>query len=81
MILRPFKKQNRKRMISGVEHVLIERPDGFQFYLDPAFLAILDHINSDSLESIAHQYKLETDEIEPVLSMLEGAGLIDRGVE
>ncbi|GEM_PF-5246604 len=68
-------------MISGVEHVLVERDDGFQFYLDPAFLAVLETLESGDLDAVTARFSIMNDELDPLIRMLEGAGLIDRSID
>ncbi len=70
----------RRRLISGVEHVLVERDDGFQFYLDPAFLAVLETLESGDLDAVTTHFSIENEELDPLIRMLEGAGLIDRSM-
>ncbi len=67
---------DHERDISGKIHRLVERQDGFRFYLDPVFLHVLTHLDCPDRDTVAIQMGAEPDEIPIILRMLGKAGLI-----
>jgi hypothetical protein len=62
--------------ISGEDHHLIEREDGFRFYLDKAFLHVLEHHDQPGLEQDLEAFGVTREEIPKMIVMLRGAGLL-----
>lgn len=66
-----------KRTISGKEHVLIQRHDGFRFYLDEAFLFALVNAGSDNLITELTQLGATQEEIPMIIQVLKDTNLIN----
>jgi len=63
------------KTISGKRHTLIEREDGFRFYLDDAFMCALKHSRDTGLEDLLREFGTKDDEIPYVLKILQMAEL------
>jgi hypothetical protein len=70
-----YKILDQIREICGKRHRLVERRDGFRFYLDDAFLFALESFSFDDLHQELSQFGVEPGEIPLILSMLKKAGL------
>jgi hypothetical protein len=65
-----------EQIIMGEPHILIERNDGFRFYLDQAFLAVLKQQDRGQVSSEFEELGVESHEIPIIVRMLKSAGLI-----
>ncbi|MCD4652329.1 hypothetical protein K8T06_00145 [bacterium] len=72
---------DRTMVFSGKLHRMVERSDGFRFYLDEAFVFALEESGLKRYSSIQFREELirrgtRPDEIETIQTMLQSAGLI-----
>lgn len=73
----PFKILDQTRMISGKLHRMVERRDGFRFYLDEAFLFALQQPGSPDLAQALTERGAAEEEVETILRILQMAGLLE----
>ncbi|MBN1552324.1 hypothetical protein JW979_12700 [bacterium] len=72
-----YKLYETPEIISGEEHWLVVRSDGFKFYIDSAFRhALLNYRSSTFFETLG-KLGVQHDEIPIIIKMLKGAGLIN----
>ena len=72
-----YKISNHSQKIMGEDHILVERADGFQFYLDEIFLYTLKNITDEKLYENLISKGINQDQIGKIFIMLKGAGLIE----
>ncbi|MBN1355616.1 hypothetical protein JXA40_05015 [bacterium] len=63
-------------MISGEIHHLVERADGFRFYLDSAFCFLLEHFREPDIDTDMARFGVNVAEVPDMIRMLEKADLI-----
>ncbi len=67
------------REISGREHRLVERDDGFRFYLDPIFLYTLEHADESDLAEKLQEMGARENEVPVIHDILRKAALLPHG--
>jgi len=75
-----YKILERTLDFSGKTHRLVERVDGFRFYLDEAFLFALEQAGSEELSQELIKRGARSEEISEIMKLLHYAGLSDESV-
>lgn len=70
-----YRLTGHQRIISGNRHHLVERSDGCRFYLDDAFLFILENRSNPLQDDDLAKLGIDCNEIQDVQFILQSAGL------
>lgn len=66
-----------RKTISGMEHVIVRKPSGFEFFLDNSFLFVLQNIGEEGLqERAAEKLGLDSKTVERIMDILVKSGFV-----